>query len=118
MFLDSKYVVPSAAGLPLSLSATGAASINIKLYGSLASAGFSKDKELQVDISADIEPTVSVDVVGEMTVDAFYAGTGIKLKANMFTDSAVKADIKVKGNRLASLKFSLPRETNEIFSAR
>ncbi|KAJ8955427.1 hypothetical protein NQ318_003525 [Aromia moschata] len=31
MFLDSNYVVPSGAGLPLSLNAIGTASINIKL---------------------------------------------------------------------------------------
>nr|XP_023014254.1 uncharacterized protein LOC111504019 [Leptinotarsa decemlineata] len=118
MFLDGKYVIPSGAGLPLSLTATGTASINIKLYGSLQAAGFSKDKELELDLSADIQPSVSVDLTGEMSVDAFYASTGIKLKTNMYTDSAIQGDVKVRGYKLASLKFSLPRKKNEIFVAK
>ncbi|KAJ8968085.1 hypothetical protein NQ317_002630 [Molorchus minor] len=118
MFLDSNYVVPSGAGLPLSLNAIGTASINIKLYGSLQAAGFSKDKELELDLTANIQPTVSLDITGEMSVDAFYASTGIKLKTNMYTDSAIKATAKVRGTKLASIKFSLPKQTNEIFAAR
>uniref|UniRef100_A0A6P7GJY7 Uncharacterized protein LOC114337760 n=1 Tax=Diabrotica virgifera virgifera TaxID=50390 RepID=A0A6P7GJY7_DIAVI len=117
MFLDGKYVVPTGAGLPLSLTATGTASINIKLFGSLASTGYSKDKEFELNLTADIQPTMSVDLTGEMSVDAFFASTGIKLKTNLYSDSAVKGEIKIKGAKLVSVKFSLPREKNEIFVA-
>ncbi|CAG9816912.1 unnamed protein product [Phaedon cochleariae] len=116
MFLDGKYVVPSGAGLPLSLTTTGTASINIKLYGSLKAAGFSREKELEVDLTADIEPTVSVDLTGEMSVDAYFANVGIKLKANVYTDTAVQSFVKIRGTKLASVKFSLPRKKNEIIS--
>ncbi|KAJ8964440.1 hypothetical protein NQ314_004909, partial [Rhamnusium bicolor] len=118
MFLDSNYVVPSGAGLPLSLNAIGTTSINIKLYGSLQAAGFSKDKELELDLTADMQPTISLDITGEMSVDAFYASTGIKLKTNMYTDSAIKGVVKIRGTKLVSVKFSLPRQKNEIFGAR
>ncbi|KAG5866821.1 hypothetical protein JTB14_009006, partial [Gonioctena quinquepunctata] len=118
MFLDGKYVIPSGAGLPLSLTVSGTTSINIKLYGSLGAAGFSGNKELEVDLTADIQPSVSVDFTGEMSVDAFYASTGIKLKTNMYTDSTVKGTLKVRGKKLASLKFSLPQKKNEIFVAK
>ncbi|XP_072402619.1 uncharacterized protein Apoltp isoform X1 [Diabrotica undecimpunctata] len=117
MFLDGKYVVPTGAGLPLSLTATGTASINIKLFGSLASTGYSADKEFELNLTADIQPTMSVDLTGEMSVDAFFASTGIKLKTNLYSDSAVKGEIKIKGAKLVSVKFSLPREKNEIFVA-
>lgn len=118
MFLDSKYVVATGAGLPLSLTTTGTSYVNIKLYGSLGSAGFSKDKEFKMDLTANIQPTVSLDVTGEMSVDVFYASTGIKLKTTMYSDTAVQGDIKIRGTRLASVKFGLPRQKNEIFSAR
>lgn len=118
MVLDCNYVVPTGSGFPLFLNALGTSSINVKLYGSLKTAGFSKDKDLEVDLTADIQPTISLDVSGEMAVDAFYASTGAKLKANMYTDSAVKATVKVRGTKLVSVKFSLPRQKNEIFAAR
>lgn len=118
MFLDSKYVISTGAGLPLSLSVMGTAVVNLKLYGSLAYSKFSQAKELELDVTARIEPTISVDVTGEMAVDAFYASTGIKLKANMFSDSAVNSDIKIRGTRLVKAKFSLPKKNNEIINVR
>lgn len=118
MFLDCNYVVPTGSGFPLFLNTLGTSSINVKLYGSLKMVGFSKNKDLEVDLIADIQPTISVDVSGEMSVDAFYASTGARLKANMYTDSAVKANVRVRGTKLVSVKFSLPRQKNEIFAAR
>lgn len=118
MFLDSKYIVSTGAGLPLSLSATGTAMVNLKLYGSLTSQKLSQSKELELDVTAKVEPTISVDITGEMAVDAFFASTGIKLKANMFTDTAIKSDIKIRGTRLVSARFSLPKKNNEIIHAR
>lgn len=116
MFLDSSYVVPSGAGLPISLSAVGTASVNFKLFGSLHAAGFAKTKEL--DFKADIRPSISLDVTGTMSVDAFYANTGIKLKTSMDTSSAIEGNIKIRGTKLVSVKFSIPRQTSEIFSAK
>ncbi|XP_056647213.1 uncharacterized protein LOC130451874 [Diorhabda sublineata] len=117
MFLDGKYIVPSGAGLPISLAVTGTASVNIKLYGNLTSGGKSQNSGFNIDLTADVEPTVSVDLTGEMSVDAVYTSTGIKLKTNLYSDSALKADIKISGTKLVSLKLSLPREKNEIFVA-
>lgn len=118
MFLDSKYIVSTGAGLPLSLSATGTSIVNLKLYGSYVSSRMSQDGEPELDLKVSIEPTVSLDITGEMGVDAFFASTGIKLKANMLTDTAVKSDIKIKGSRLVSVRFSLPKKDNEIINVR
>lgn len=118
MFLDTKFVIPTGAGLPLSLSATGTAAVNVKVLGSLKSTGFSNMRELEAEMSADVRPTISVDVTGEMSLDAFYASTGIKLKVNMFTDTAIQSDIKIRGTNLIRANFSLPKEKNEIFVAR
>ncbi|XP_066155546.1 uncharacterized protein Apoltp [Euwallacea fornicatus] len=116
MFLDTKYVVPTGAGLPLFLSALGTASVNIKLFGSLKAPDFAKKKEL--DLIANFEPIVALDVSGEMSLSAFYGSTGIKLKTDMQSAMAVKGDIKIKGAKLVSVKVSLPRETSRIFGAR
>lgn len=116
MFLDSNYVVPSGAGLPLFLSALGTASLNIKLFGSLKAAGFAKKKEL--DLVANFEPTAAIDISAEMSLSAFYESTGIKLKTDMQSSVAVKGDIKIRGAKLVSVKFSLPKKNAKIFGAR
>lgn len=115
MFLDSDYVIPSGAGLPISLKAVGTAAVNVKLHGTLNTI---QTKTREIDLTADIQPTVSVDVTGQMAVDAFFTNTGIKLKTSMYTASAIIADFKVSGTKLVSLKFSLPRRKTEIFGAR
>ncbi|CAG9760349.1 unnamed protein product [Ceutorhynchus assimilis] len=116
MFLDSNYVVPSGAGLPLFISALGTASVNIKLFGSLKAAGFSQKKEL--DLVANFEPTAAIDISAEMSLSAFYESTGIKLKTDMQSSIAVKGNIEIKGAKLVSVKFSLPKKNVKIFGAR
>lgn len=116
MFLDSNYVVPSGAGLPISLNALGTASINLKLFGSLHAPNFIKTKEL--DLKANIRPSISLDLTGVMSVDAFYATTGIKLKSSMYTSSAIEGNIKIRGFKLVNVEFSIPRQTSEIFGVK
>lgn len=116
MFLDTSYVVASSAGLPLSLNAVGTASINLKLSGSLQMEEFAKNKEF--DLTGNIHPSVALDVRGTMSVDAYYASTGIKLKTNMYTSSAIEGRVKIRGKELISVTFGIPKNTTEIFGAK
>lgn len=114
--MDTSYVVASGAGLPLSLNAVGTSSVNMKLSGSLSMPDFAKKKEL--DLTGNIQPSIALDIVGTMSVDAYYASSGIKLKTNVYTSSALEGNVKIRGNKLVSIKFSIPRETTEIFGAK
>jgi hypothetical protein len=53
-----------------------------------------------------------------MGVDAYYASTGIKLRTNMYSSSAVEGQLKVRGTKLVSLNFNLPKDKIEIINAR
>lgn len=66
--------------------------------------------------SADF--SVAIDIVGTMGVDAYYASTGIKLRTNMYSSSAVEGQLKVRGTKLVSLNFNLPKDKIEIINAR
>lgn len=116
MFLDTSYVVSTGAGLPLSLNAVGTSSVNLKLYGSLKMPNFAATKEL--DLIGNIHPSVALDVIGSMGIDAYYAETGIKLKTNLYSSSAIEGNVKIRGSKLVSVKLSVPRETTEIIGAR
>lgn len=60
---------------------------------------------------------MSVDVVGSMTVDAFYKTAGTKLRSNVYSSGAVKIHLEVKGMRSIKLSLGLPNKRLEIFSA-
>ncbi|PSN49824.1 hypothetical protein C0J52_08839 [Blattella germanica] len=116
LFLDTSYIIPTSTGLPISLSAVGTAAVNLQMSGSLKAANFLKTYEM--DVEGKVRPSVAIDVVATMGVDAYYASTGIKLRTNMHSSSAVEGQLKVRGAKLVSLNFNLPKEKIEIINAR
>lgn len=116
MFMDSSLVVPSGAGLPLTLNAVGTSSINMKIQGELNALEFIRTKEL--DLKGTFRPDVALDITGTMSVDAYYVSTGIKLKTSLYTSSAVDGSLKIRGKKLVNIEFSLPKKTTEIFGAK
>ncbi|XP_063971909.1 uncharacterized protein LOC135159796 [Diachasmimorpha longicaudata] len=116
MFLDSSYIVPTMAGLPVRLDLTGSAACNLKLAG-LLDAGKSS-KKTEIEFTGNLAPSVSVDVTGKMIVDAFYKSAAIKLRSNIYSSSAVRLKLEVKGMELIRLNVGLPNRQLEVFSMR
>ncbi|XP_053697453.1 uncharacterized protein LOC128744450 [Sabethes cyaneus] len=117
VFLDASYDVPLSTGLPLALSVIGASSIDLRMSGSFKVVDFWKSTR-HIDVEGKVKPGVSIDITAIMKSDLVHAATGIKLKSNLYSSSALEAKGKVRGDRLVSLQFSLPQDHNEIFSAR
>ncbi|XP_076620317.1 apolipoprotein lipid transfer particle [Colletes latitarsis] len=113
MFLDSTYVVPMSSGLTVRLDTAGSAACNFKMSGLLDTKRTSKG---EVELVSNLAPSVSVDVVGSMTVDAFYKSAGIKLRSNVYTSGAVQVHLSVKGLRSIRLSLGLPNKKMEVFS--
>lgn len=59
---------------------------------------------------------MSVDVVGSMTVDAFYKSAGIKLRSNLYSSGAVQIHLDVNGLQSVRLSLGLPNKKIEVFS--
>lgn len=117
IFLDVSYDVPLCTGLPLSIHAFGASSIDFRLSGALRDKVINR-REVNVDIEAKMKPSVSVDVIATMQSDYFFGSAGIRVKSNLYSSSSVDARLKINGASRASLQFSLPQDRNDIFSAR
>ncbi|XP_055847743.1 uncharacterized protein LOC129913211 [Episyrphus balteatus] len=117
VFLDASYNIPTEIGLPLSIHAFGASSVDLRLSGSLERLRDSLDYK-SFDFNGKIKPSVSVDVITTLQTDAFYALSGIRVKSNLYSSSALEAKMKIRGANLVSFTFSLPQDKNEIFSAR
>lgn len=62
--------------------------------------------------------SVTLDMVGSMSVDAYYTNTEIKLKTNIYSSQAIQGDIRIQFPKLVSFKFSLPNKKTEIIFAR
>jgi hypothetical protein len=114
IFLDVSYAVPLSSGIPLSVSALGASSIDMRMSGLLKTG----ERNNHFDVEGKIKPSISVDIIATMKSDLFYADSGIKVKTNMYSSSTVEAKLKVRSTKLVSLQLSLPQEKNEIFSAK
>lgn len=116
VFLEASYEVPLSSGFPLALSAYGASSVDIRMSGSWSGKNFLENPDYE--ISGKMKPSVSLDVTGAMQVDYFYGDSGIRVKNNLYSSSAIEAKLKVKGNKLVSFQLILPQDRNDIFSAK
>lgn len=116
VFLDASYDVPLTSGLPLSIHAFGASSIDLRMSGYFKGADFWSSHKLHIE--GKLKPSVSIDVIGTMQSDYFYGAAGIRVKSNLYSSSSFDTQLKVRGARLASVQFSLPQDRNDIFSAR
>ncbi|XP_062546026.1 uncharacterized protein LOC134212310 [Armigeres subalbatus] len=117
VFLDTSYDVPLSTGFPLALSIIGAASVDLRMSGSFRASDVWTSSRV-IDVEGKMKPGVSVDITATMKTDFIHTSTGIKVKSNLYSSSSLETKLKVRGNRLASLQFSLPQDRNEIFSAR
>ncbi|XP_076235875.1 apolipoprotein lipid transfer particle [Calliopsis andreniformis] len=113
MFLDSTFVVPMTSGLPVRLDFAGSAACNFKMSGFLDTKAISKE---EIEFVSNIAPSVSVDVVGSMTVDSFYKNAGIKLRSNVYSSGAVQIHLDIRDLRLIRLSLGLPSKKMEVFS--
>ncbi|XP_051858776.1 uncharacterized protein LOC117563530 [Drosophila albomicans] len=114
LFLDASYSVPLAVGMPLAIHAFGASSVDLSIAGNLDKL----DADWHFDVQGRFKPSVSVDVITTMQTDMFWGQSGIKVKSNLYSNSEVEANLKMRGRNLISFSFNLPQDKNEIFSAR
>lgn len=114
VMMDIAYDVPLGAGLPLSIHAFGATSVDLRLSGALTEANLQRQR---LAIAGRIRSNAALEIMATMRTDYFVGAAGIRVKANMYTSSAVDASLRVALPRSASLQFSLPQDRNDIFSA-
>lgn len=113
MFLDSTYVVPLASGLPVRLDFTGSVACNFTMSGLLDSKRIANN---DIEFISNIGPSVSVNVVGSMSVEAFYTSAGVKLRSNVYSVGAVELHLVVKGLSMIQLGLGLPNKKMEVFA--
>lgn len=115
IFFDSSYQVPLVSGLPLTITALGASSTDLRYSGKIG------NESMGYEVEARLKPSVSIDAIATMKADLFYSACGVKVKANLYSSASVEAKLKFNLNnndKLISLQVNLPQERNEILSVR
>ena len=54
----------------------------------------------------------------KIPIDLFHGTTEVKVKSNIFSNYAVEADVKLRGNVYATVKVKLPQDRNDILNLR
>ena len=112
IFLDGKIVIPTIAGLPLSLAVNGTSVLKVQTdnhfdIGNLLQTG---DASLQIKIY----PTASLQISGEMSVDAVLTKTALKSLSTLHTNTFIDGQVQVEKGQLVKAEVNVPREKMEI----
>jgi hypothetical protein len=115
-FVDVAYTVPTSSGFPLVLSGFGAYSLDMRYFGSQNSKNIWETSTF--DFNGRLKPSLSMELSTKMQIDLFHASTEVKVKSNIYSNYGIETDIKIEGNKHATLKVKLPQDRNDIFSIR
>lgn len=113
LFLDADLVYPTAFGLPLRLGVQGAASTRLEAAGQVDVKQFKKQPKFSLKFS----PSYSIQVSGELTVDANAVEAGLKVVGNLHSSTGLQVDFtKSADYKKFDLKLSFPFGNQEIFA--
>nr|KAI8754502.1 apolipophorins-like isoform X1 [Biomphalaria glabrata] len=108
MFLESQMTVPTIAGLPLTLSINGTASLDLQ-------AKLESDvKKHTMKATFDIKPSGAILVSGLMSINAGPTSTGLKMTSTLHTSTSVTGRIEAGDKQVLSLEFDTPDKVMDI----
>ncbi|XP_064104223.1 uncharacterized protein LOC135214035 [Macrobrachium nipponense] len=108
---DTHYIIPTASGLPLAVTAKGTATLGIQVNGK-----FNIQNMKNVDIEGHINPSAAVEINGLMAVDAHVTRTGLKIKSNLHTSTFLDGKIKINKGKVIDIAFNIPKEKVEVIN--
>lgn len=60
--------------------------------------------------------SINIDMVGTMTVDAFYKSAGLKLRTNIYSSGSVQLHLNINDTRLVRVSLGLPNRKVDVLS--
>lgn len=110
--LDVSYVLPTAVGLPLTLTANATATVAFKIGGTFQTASLS-----DVKVTGHVKPSGTIEINGLMAVDAWtFMRSGVHVQNVMHTSTGLSGKVIIQGNRLVSVQMDAPQEATNTFS--
>ncbi|CAG7726200.1 unnamed protein product [Allacma fusca] len=112
MLLDSSYIIPTGAGLPLNLSAQASSVLRLEAVSMIDAGNFRANSELKLE--GKLLPSAVLTVTGSMALGVSDIQTGIKVRANIRTSAAVEGSLRLQGTKLMRVEFGIPQSRIDL----
>ncbi len=110
--MDVSYVLPTAIGLPLSLTVNATATVAFKMGGTFQTGSLS-----DIKVAGHVKPSGTMEINGLMTVDAWTFGrSGVHVQNSMHTSTGLSGKMIIQGSKLVSVQLDAPEEATNTFS--
>jgi hypothetical protein len=110
--MDVSYVLPTAVGLPLTLTVNATATVAFKMGGTFQTASLS-----DIKVIGHVKPSGTIEINGLMAIDAStFMRSGVHVQNIMHTSTGLSGKMIIQGNRLVSVQMDAPEETTNTFS--
>lgn len=112
MFIDLKKALPSC-GLPLRLSITGVASLNVEASGKIdVTKTFKQPHDLEVHSA--MTPSAAVEIATSLSIHIAGEESGLRLLSRMHTTTAINHDISIKNGQVITFKMGVPQDQMKV----
>nr|CAB3262975.1 uncharacterized protein LOC100186072 [Phallusia mammillata] len=115
MLMNSAFVIPTIAGLPLTLAFNGTASIDVTANGHLDMTQFFTPQPT-LDVVGSLKPRGVVLVTGAMSVDAHVTRIGLATESSAVTSWTLGGRLSVDQGHSVTVKVDAPYQRNTVFS--
>ncbi|XP_071088621.1 uncharacterized protein [Haliotis cracherodii] len=111
--LDSSMIIPTSSGLPLNLTVSGTATIDLLASGQVDLRKMTTSPSSLL-IDGHIKPSGAIKIVGTMSMDAFVTKTGLRVANTWHSSTALQGHIELKRGKVISAEFDFPQQKMEI----
>ncbi|XP_059142810.1 uncharacterized protein LOC131930369 isoform X2 [Physella acuta] len=115
--MDVSLVIPTIAGLPLNIVVNGSINFDLKAEGKADLRQVSTSPRSLL-IEGEFKPSAALEITGTMSVDAFVAKLGLRMRNTMHSSTGIKGRIEINRGRELSVEIDPPRDNMEIFNAK
>lgn len=105
VFLDAAYVLPTASGMPLELTANGSATVGLQVKGRLDLSEMMTKKAVLVE--GRVAPSAAVQVVATMGVNAYVTRAGLRTVSTLHSSTYIDGKVGLgRSEQLFGIIFS------------
>ncbi|XP_006820902.1 apolipophorins-like [Saccoglossus kowalevskii] len=113
ILMESSFVTPTICGFPLSIAVNSTASVNLKLSGKVDLRKIAVAPR-SLNVTGMIRPSGVIEVSSEMSINAFVARTGLRMRTRMHSSTVLDGSISLDSGESFKVKFNVPDNRIDI----